>query len=197
MNAIETRITEVATWILKVNPHFEHNYFRSPEIQPFHKKPSVQRVPISSLANFSLEVEKRRMLLKEKEISLISLDEALTLGSLVYTRPIDSTLDGGAEFYSQCLLDIWEVPAWDTWVTCDAEEFPDFIAYHNCLIAWIPASVHDLFYSGFAVCLENNMGWVKLVPKNSALTGRIGEPANLKFIEGFDQKELEGVRNWG
>jgi hypothetical protein len=184
MTELERRILEVATWILKVNPHFEHNYFRSEEIMPFQKWPAVQRQPIS---DFNLGVQKRRALLKEKNITLITLEEAATYGNLIYAVPDDSVLDGGAEFQSQGLVDTWEVPAWDTWVTFGAAEFKDFEGYPNAVISWIPKTVANLFFSGLSLAIIGNLGWVKLDLPDVFLSHLTIEPRNLEFIEITEQ----------
>ncbi len=192
MTELETRILEVATWILKVNPHFEHNYFRSEEIMPFQQLPIVQREPISDLANFNLGVQKRRTLLQKRNISLITLEEAATYGNLVYTVPDDSVLDGGSEFQSQGLVDIWEVPAWDTWVTFGATEFKEFEGYTRAVISWIPKTVANLFFSGLSLSIIDNLGWVKLNSPNVFLSHLTIAPRNLEFIQitGQDKEEI-------
>jgi len=187
MTELETRISEVATWILKVNPQFEDNYFRSEEIQPFHKLPTVQRLPICDVATLSLGVQKRRALLKEKNIALITLEEAATYGTLVYTLPQESHLDDGAELYSQGLVDIWEVPAWDTWVTFGTSEFKEFKEYPNAVISWIPKTLANLFYSGLSVSIIDNLGWVKLDLPDAFLSHLTIKPRCLEFIEIAEQ----------
>ena len=187
MTELETRILEVATWILKVNPYFEHNYFRSEEIMPFQQLPVVQRESISDLANFNLGVQKRRASLQERNISLITLEEAATYGNLIYTVPDDSVLDGGSEFQSQGLVDIWEVPAWDTWVTFGTTEFKEFERYPRAVISWIPKTVANLFFSGMSLAIVGNLGWVKLDSPDVFLSHLTIEPRNLEFIEIAEQ----------
>ena len=187
MTELETRILEVATWILKVNPQFEHNYFRSEEIKPFYKRPTARRLPICDVSILSLSVQRRRALLKEHNIPLLTLQEAGEYGNLIYTLPQESQLDGGAEFYSQGLVDIWEVPAWDTWVTFGATEFKEFAAYPDAVISWIPKTTANLFYSGMSVSIIDNLGWVKLSLPSVFLSHLTSEPQDLEFIEIAEQ----------
>ena len=191
MNPLETRICEVATWILKVNPQFEHNYFRSEQLHPITKLKVARKFPIASLEAITQTVTKRHKALAALDITLLSLEEALSYGKLIYTYPADSTLDGGAEFYSQGLVDIWEIPAWDTWVSLGDLEFSEFRAYEDCVISWIPESVYNLFYSGKAVGLEDNLDWVTQILGNSILAGSATVPTQLDFVEIIDREEIE------
>jgi hypothetical protein len=191
MTALETRICEVATWILKINPQFEYNYFRSEQIRPITKIRVARKIPIASLEAIVQTVTKRREALAAMTIKLLTLDEALSHGKLIYTYPADSTLDGGAEFYSQGLVDIWEIPAWDTWVSLGNLEFKEFEAYENCVISWIPESVYNLFYSGKAVGLEDNLDWVTQITGNSILTSSATVPTQLDFVEIIDREAIE------
>jgi len=194
MTELELRILEVATWILKVNPQFEHNYFRSEEIQPFYKRPAVRQVPICDVADFKLGAEKRREMLREKNIALITLEEAATYGNLIYALPDESVLDGAVEFSSQGLLDDWEVPAWDTWVTLGTTEFEEFSRYPEAVISWIPKSAINLFFSGLSVSIIENMGWPKLNTDNIFLAHLTIKPSNLEFIE-MTEQEKEVILN--
>jgi hypothetical protein len=188
MTELETRILEVATWILKVNPQFEHNYFRSEEIQPFHKRPVGQEKPICAVADFKLGAEKRRALLREKNIALITPEQAATYGNLIYTSPDESVLDGAVEFSSQGLLDEWEVPAWDTWVTFGDTEFKEFDNYSRAVISWIPKTTANLFFSGLSVAIMDNIGWLKLNTHNIFIAHLTIEPKGLEFIE-IDERD--------
>jgi hypothetical protein len=191
MTALEIRIREVATWILKVNPQFESNYFRSEQLRPITKIKVARKIPIASLQAIRRVVAKRQKVLSASNITLLSLEEVLSCGKLIYTCPADSTLDGGAEFYSQGLVDIWEIPAWDTWVSLGDLEFREFEAYKDCIISWIPESVYNLFYSGKAVGLEDNLDWVTRILGNSVLAVSATVPTQLDFVEVTDQEEIE------
>lgn len=191
MTALETRILEAATWILKVNPQFEYNYFRSEQIRPVTKIRVKRKLPPASLIAITEIATKRRDALKAANITLLTLEEALSSGKLIYTYPADSTLDGGAEFYSQGLVDIWEIPAWDTWVSLGDLEFSEFRAYEDCVISWIPESVYSLFYSGKAVGLEDNLDWITQISGNSILASSATVPTQLDFVEITDREEIE------
>jgi hypothetical protein len=191
MTTLETRICETATWILKLNPEFEYNYFRSEQLRPITKIKVARKIPIASLEAIRQVVTKRNKELADSSIELLSLEEALSSGKLIYTYPADSTLDGGAELYSQGLVDIWEIPAWDTWVSLGDLEFREFEAYKNCIISWIPESVYNLFYSGKSVGLEDNLDWVTQISGNSVLAVNATVPTQLDFVEITDQEEIE------
>lgn len=191
MSALELRIREVATWIKFVNPQFECNYFRSEQVRPGNKIKIKREFSLADSQVLFEVVIKRRAILEVAGVSLVSLEEALSYGALIYTCPSDSTFDGGAEYYSQGLVDIWEIPAWDTWVALGSQEFNEFEAYKNCIISWIPESVYDLFYSGKEVGLEDNLGWVIHLFGNSELVNWVTAPVYLKFIEVTDQKLVE------
>jgi len=196
MTKLETRILEVATWILKVNPHFEHNYFRSEEIRSIGTNNAHldNRYPLVNADAIIATASKRSMLLKERDIPLISLEEAVAGGSLIYTIPAESQLDGGAEFQSRGLVDIWEVPAWDTWVAFGPKEFKEFSQYPDAVISWIPKTVDNLFFSGQALSIINNLGWLKLDVSNLFLMSLAKEPENLEFIEIADEDRSEIFR---
>jgi hypothetical protein len=189
MTALERRILEVATWILKVNPQFEHNYFRSEEINSLCGNNALikNKYPLVSADGVVETAKRRALLLQERGIPLVSLEEAAIYGNLVYTLPEESHLDGGAEFYSQGLVDIWEVPAWDTWIAFGNHEFKQFNLYPSAVISWIPRTVNDLFFSGRAVSIIENLGWLELNTNNEFLSSLIGEPENLVFLDIADE----------
>ena len=191
MTALETRICEVATWIVKINPQFEFNYFRSEQLRPLTKIKVARQFSLASLEAVVRVATKRHAALKAMSVPLLTLEEALSRGKLVWTCPSDSTLDGGAEFFSQGLVDIWEVPAWDTWVALGSQEFSELKAYGNCIVSWIPESVYNLFYSGKAVGLEDNLDWVTQIPGNSILASSATVPTRLDFVEITDREEIE------
>jgi hypothetical protein len=191
MTAFETRICEVATWIVKINQQFESNYFRSEQLRPITKIKVARKIPIASLGAIIQVVTKRSKALAASNTTLLSLEEALSCGKLIYTYPADSTLDGGAEFYSQGLVDIWEIPAWDTWVSLGDLEFSELQAYENCVISWIPESVYNLFYSGKAVGLEDNLDWATQIPGNSIVASSATVPTQLDFVEITNREEIE------
>jgi hypothetical protein len=189
MNALEIRILEVATWILKVNPKYQYNYFRSEEIKSiWGSNAQIKNKYALVSADGVIENARRRaLLLRERGISLVSLEEAATYGNLVYTLLEESHLDGGAEFYSQGLVDIWEVPAWDTWVAFGNHEFKEFTSYPNAVISWISKTVNDLFFSGQEVSIIENLGWMKLNTSSRFLASLTGEPEGLVFIDIADE----------
>jgi hypothetical protein len=191
MTALETRICETATWILKLNPEFESNYFRSEQLRPITKIKVARKIPIASLEAIKYVAAMRHKELATSGITLLNLEEALLYGRLIYAYPADSTLDGGAELYSQGLVDIWEIPAWDTWVSLGDLEFRELGTYKDCIISWIPESVYNLFYSGKMVGLEDNLDWVTRILDNSVLTASATVPAQLDFMEIADKEEIE------
>ena len=70
-------------------------------------------------------------------------------------------------------------------------EFSEFRAYADCVISWIPESVYNLFYSGKAVGLEDNLDWVTQIPGSSMLASSAIVPTRLDFVEVFDREEIE------
>jgi hypothetical protein len=204
MTALERRILEVATWILKVNPQFEHNYFRSEEINSLCGNNALikNKYPLVSADGVVETAKRRALLLQERGIPLVSLEEAAIYGNLVYTLPEESHLDGGAEFYSQGLVDIWEVPAWDTWIALGNHEFKEFNLYPSAVISWIPRTVNDLFFSGRAVSIIENLGWLELNTNNEFLSSLTGEPENLVFLDIADEDKgamslrLQLINGW-
>jgi hypothetical protein len=204
MNALEIRILEVATWILKVNPEFEHNYFRSEEINSIWGSNAQikNKYPLVSDDGVIENARRRALLLREKGIPLVSLEEAAIYGNLVYTLPEESHLDGGAEFYSQGLVDIWEVPAWDTWVAFGNHEFKEFDLYPNAVISWIPKAVNDLFFSGREVSIIENLGWLELSTSSQFLASLTRKPEDLVFIDITDEAKdgmslrLQLINGW-
>ncbi len=205
MTALERRILEVATWILKVNPEFEHNYFRSEEINSLWGNNALikNKYPLVSADGVVETAKRRALLLQERGIPLVALEEAATYGNLVYTFPEESHLDGGAEFYSQGLVDIWEVPAWDTWIAFGNREFKEFNLYPSAVISWIPRTVNDLFFSGREVSIIENLGWLELNTNNQFLSSLTGEPENLVFLDIADEDKdamslrLQLINGWG
>jgi hypothetical protein len=191
MTELELRIIEAATWILKVNPQFEHNYFRSEELRSIIATNGkiANKYPLVGSDSIGTTAKKRREYLQAKSIPLISLEEAAGFGNLIYTLPWESQLDGGAELYSQGLLDIWEVPAWDTWVTLGASEFKEFSEYPEAVISWVPKSAINLFFSGLSVSIIENMGWPKLNTDNIFLAHLTIKSNKLEFIEMTEQQE--------
>jgi hypothetical protein len=204
MTALERRILEVATWILKVNPQFERNYFRSEEINSLWGNNALikNRYPLVSADGVVETARRRELLLQERGIPLVSLEEAATYGNLVYTLPEESHLDGGAEFYSQGLVDIWEVPAWDTWVGFGNHEFKEFDLYPSAVVSWIPRTVNDLFFSGREVSIIENLGWLDLNTDNQFLSSLTGEPEDLIFLDIADEDKaamslrLQLINGW-
>ncbi|MBJ6142991.1 hypothetical protein [Hymenobacter sp. BT559] len=205
MTALERRILEVATWILKVNPQLEHNYFRSEEINSlWGNNASIKnKYPLVSADGVVETAKRRALLLQERGIPLVSLEEAAGYGNLVYTLPEESHLDGGAEFYSQGLVDIWEVPAWDTWVAFGNHEFKEFNLYPSAVISWIPRTINNLFFSGREVSIIENLGWLDLNTNNQFLSSLTGQPENLVFIDIADEDKgamslrLQLINGWG
>ncbi|KUG06857.1 hypothetical protein [Solirubrum puertoriconensis] len=151
MNEMLQSVIEAATWIDKVNPRFEDNFYRSEELRPgfliansqYHKEA------------LAVTVQKRREYLQNPATDLLTLEEVAEKGKLILIDPLDSELDGGAEVYSQGYFDLWDCAPWDTWVAfgsatlkqaADSALINPFLSQlkhfqatsFDALIAWVP-----------------------------------------------------------
>ncbi|UZR97204.1 hypothetical protein [Chondrinema litorale] len=179
MNDLKRVILETVTWVRKVNPDFEKNYYRSDELKPLSCKGYLD-LPKEE---FYKLIAKRSNYLHENKIELLTESEVVELGSLIWSDPEDSVYDGGAEFYAQGLYDVSECPPWDTWIA-KGKDFAAFNHLGNAILSWLPKEHFNKFYSGKAISIMDNMDWIlKLGRVNPFLQTIIGKPENLIFEE--------------
>ena len=187
MNQLIKNTLEAATWIAKVNPNFEDNFYRSLALKPANCEDYDELKP----SEFNHLIHKRSDLLKNKGITLLSIDELLNTGKIVWSCPEESVLDGCAEIYSQGFFDISECPPWDTWIGY-SHQFPELSFLKGSIISWIPLEHFNKFHSGKEVSILDNMNWIDAIAiEDSLLNAIIGTPKDLKFEEVLDMESME------
>ena len=187
MNQLIKNTLEAATWIAKVNPNFEDNFYRSLSIKPESCEDYHEMKPVE-LNNL---IGKRSDLLKNKGITLLSIDELLSLGKIVWSCPSDSVHDGAPEIYSQGFFDISECPPWDTWIGY-GHQFLELSFLKDSIITWLPLEQYNKFHSGKEVSILDNMNWIdSITGEDPILNAIIGTPKDLKFEEVLDMESME------
>lgn len=150
MKLIDQQIIEAATWIEKVNPHFDKIFFRSPEIKPQGALLPNAGYGKLCLANFASTITQRRKILGDFGVEYLTAQEVMAKGLLVFCCSQQTEHDGGAELYSQGFFDMDDLPPWDTWVAVGDERL--FL-----LVSWVPNDLIPLVYSGKAVCIRDDI----------------------------------------
>jgi hypothetical protein len=157
MDELLQSVIEAATWIDKVNPQFEDNFYRSEELRPtgvvLNWKPGFQR------QHFESVLRKRRQLLAQRGISLLRKEELLDQGRLILTYPIDTIYDGMPGIESHGYFDYYELPPWDTWVDLTHSNSA-LIPYPDYVVAWVPNAQLAGVLSGHRLSMMANVNWL-------------------------------------
>lgn len=188
MKLIDQQIIEAATWIEKVNPHFDKFFFRSPEIKPQGALLPNAGYGKLCLANFASTITQRRKILGDLGVEYLTAQEVMAKGLLVFCCSQQTEHDGGAELYSQGFFDMDDLPPWDTWVAVGDERL--FL-----LVSWVPNDLIPLVYSGKAVCIRDDIiFWgseVDNLHKDTPLAEVVcREPKNCTVVEVADEKKV-------
>ncbi|HEX7286493.1 MAG TPA: hypothetical protein VF532_09940 [Candidatus Angelobacter sp.] len=124
-------------------------YLRNPGLNPFvtldEAKDEAQRQGVVQ------QVVKTRAQLLNDSHSVIVKEETLDLagGRLLLYFPTENLADGAAEVASGGVLDVNNVPPWDTWVEYSS----------RTLISWIAPWLVSLVEDGIKVNPEQCIGW--------------------------------------
>ena len=142
------RLRETATWIEYVTPTNGSKLYRSLEIEP--KDLLLEIIDSKYQEGIVNDVlNKRAIILLEKEIPLLELDDVLNKGYLLYSFVNETVTDGASEAESNCLFDVYDIPAWDTWI------YWHELKGRQLLLAWIPLRLAPYAEQGIAVnCVE-------------------------------------------
>jgi hypothetical protein len=157
MDELLQSVIEAATWIDKVNPRFEDNFYRSEELRPTsHLLNRTGGYNSSCLHDVVL---RRRQLLQGRLWPLLSLAELQTKGRLVLAAPEVSVTDGASAAESLGYFDSYELAPWDTWVAF-AAELPSFPEHDTYIISWVPNQLLQAVQGGIDVCFLGNINWL-------------------------------------
>jgi hypothetical protein len=96
-------------------------------------------------AILSVLAERRANLLRQSNAYPGDFPEGLAGGCLLIADPHNSDTSGLSMPETGGFIDIWDVPAWDTWVDCMEGQ------YGTILLCWIPPSFISLTEDGIAV----------------------------------------------
>jgi hypothetical protein len=183
---LRQRILEAATWLIKINPNFEDNFYRSEKIKPIRKIYQNYELKLNSVKSL---VENRSRYIKKNNIELISEKELIEKGTLIYTCPDKSEKCGFAELYTKGFMDIYEIPAWDNWI-CLGDEFNSLEKnYSNSLISYIPNKFINYIYSAYSGAIVENFGWLEKRNIESEILKKLClENYSFEFIEVPDRE---------
>lgn len=153
-------IQETATWIEKVNPDFEKNLFRTPELSP---KYYYYDIPLSEQPAVINKVNSYRTeLLESAGIELIPVEDLVKYGRIMYFNVNETVVDAFPQSESFCYVDLGDAPPCDTWLATSSQLnalnfFTDgYQLTSDFLITWVPASHY--FYANECVevaCVDN------------------------------------------
>lgn len=192
MDELLQSIVETATWIDKVNPRFEDNFFRSEELRPTGIV--LDWTPGFQPQHFESVLRKRRQQLQQRGVALLQENELLDKGRLILTNPVDSIYDGYPGLESQGYFDYYELPPWDTWV-CLTNEVPGLIPQADYVVAWVPNAQQEGVHYGRAVCMMDNISWLhelRATPLNSATLNELfAEPQHFPAAIPLSEQEID------
>lgn len=185
MEELKKRIIETVTWMTKINPDYERNFFRTNVIKPKKSIFSDSNLNIKTVQNV---IKKRRKALKNTKLLL--LGEVQKLGKIIFANPTESITDGAAQDYSKGYFDVYEFPPWDTWIGVSDE----FEISKNYILAWVPNSWLNYVYSGKEVSLMDNICWFNEIsskPKGKFFDTLFTWEDHLEFQEYLDYRPIQ------
>ncbi|WP_156027136.1 hypothetical protein [Sporocytophaga myxococcoides] len=126
------RWIETATWLEFVIPQNGSKLLRSRELEPDN---ILVEATQEEQGNIIIKVlETRRNILKEKNIPLMKLEDVVSKGHLLITEFNNTVTDGASEAESNCFIDIYDIPPWDTWL------WLEYVSNEKLLYTWVPLS---------------------------------------------------------
>lgn len=86
----------------------------------------------------------------------------LAAGRLLLHDPNGTDWSGGSFVASGGLLDVYDSPPWDTWITLIREEYPG-PEWNVFVVAWIPPTLIDVVEEGIRCCAMPCTDWAENV----------------------------------
>jgi hypothetical protein len=163
---VRRRLAETIAWCSnRTTGAVPRQILRSPELEPDHlfviERPSPDGT--DTLDYFGTEeranivqrlADKRASLLTEQGIEVPELTPDLMGGRLLLFEIDWSVWDGLSENESQSYFDVYDNPAWDTWVHLQPTERGD------TLLCWVPPLFIPFVNGGIAVNCTSCIDWV-------------------------------------
>lgn len=162
MDELLQSVIEAATWIDKVNPRFEDNFYRSEELRPADQLIKAGKYNPACLHDVVL---RRRQLLQSLDQPLLSLADLTAKGKLVLAAPLVSVLDGAPAVEALGYFDSYELAPWDAWVSF-AAELPPFPEQATYIISWVPCRLLPAVQGAIDVAFLGNINWLELLSGN-------------------------------
>jgi hypothetical protein len=163
-SAFQLRLAQTIAWCSHRQVlHDIRGVFRSPELAPARPFVEERRLPDGTYAHDYLSpderaavveflAEKRARLLADRRIEVPHVPPDMAGGRLLAVDIDLSVWDGLSESESEGFFDVWDVPAWDTWVYFQRVEERD------TLLCWVPPPLIPLADCGITVnctaCIE-------------------------------------------
>ncbi len=170
------RWIETVTWIELVSPHNESKLLRSSELEPDNILIETAMEEQGNIINKVLET--RSEILKEKKISLLTLEETISKGHLLITEFNNTVTDGASEAEAYGFIDDYDTPPWDTWI------WLEYFDNQKLLHSWVPLSKVNYVQGAIDVNCVDIIHWASEI--NTPITH------NLKQLGLLKQPKISG-----